>query len=287
MAQHTKPAQENDMRGKVCLVTGANSGIGKSTAYGLAARGAEVILACRNLQKAEQVAEEIRATTGNSAVTVHHLDLAHFSEIRESAKAFVASGKRLDVLINNAGLAGQRGLTPEGYELAFGTNHLGPFLFTLLVEPTLADGSRVVMVASDSHKLAKQGIDFDAVRQSTRSVTGLPEYGVSKLANILFAKELGRRLADRDITTYSLNPGRIASNIWKRVPWPVRLIMKRFMKTNDEGAMTSLMCACNSALGKQSGLYYNQGVEETPTTWALDQDLATELWERSSEMVGL
>ena len=71
------------------------------------------------------------------------------------------------------------------------------------------------------------------------------------------------------------------------MPWPVRLIMKRFMKTNDEGAMTSLMCACNSALGKQSGLYYNQGVEETPTTWALDQDLATELWERSSEMVGL
>jgi len=276
-----------DMQGKRCLVTGANSGIGRSTAHGLAERGAEVILACRNLQKANQVAEEIRAATGNSAVSVHHLDLARFSAIRDSAKAFVDSGTRLDVLINNAGLAGQRGLTPEGFELAFGTNHLGPFLFTRLLEQTLSKGARVVMVASDSHKLAKRGIDFDAVCQGTKTVTGLHEYGVSKLANILFAKELGRRLATRDITTYSLNPGRIASSIWKRVPWPVRPLMKRFMMTNEEGAMTSLMCACDPKLGNQSGLYYNQCVEETPTKWALDQDLAVELWDRSTEMVGL
>ena len=275
------------MEGKTCLVTGANSGIGRSTAHGLAARGAEVILACRNVANAEIVAEEIRTATGNPKVEVHHLDLASFSNIRASAQALIQSSRTLDVLINNAGLAGQRGLTQEGHELAFGTNHLGPFLFTILLESTFPQDSRIVMVASDSHRLAKKGINFDAVCRPTKSISGLHEYGVSKLANILFANELGRRLADRRITTYSVNPGRIASNIWKRVPWPARSIMKRFMKSNDEGAMTSLMCACDPELAEISGRYYNQCIEEAPSHWALDVDLAKELWERSSEMVGL
>lgn len=276
-----------NMTGKCCLVTGANSGIGLSTAHGLALRGAEVVLACRNLDKAERVAEEIRASTGNPKVHVHQLDLAKFAAIRESAAAFIASGRRLDVLINNAGLAGQRGLTPDGFELAFGTNHLGPFLFTRLLEPTLPSGCRVVMVSSANHRWARQGIDFDLVRQSTKGITGLREYSVSKLANILFANELGRRLAERNITTYSLNPGRIASNIWQRIPWPVRPLFMRFMKSNEEGAMTSLMCACDPALASHSGRYYNQCEEETASHWARDEALAKELWDRSNAMVGL
>ncbi|MCP4446305.1 MAG: SDR family oxidoreductase [Myxococcales bacterium] len=219
-------------------------------------------------------------------VDVHHLDLARFAEIRASAEALRGSGSVIDVLVN-AGLARQRGLTPEGYELAFETNHLGPFLFTRLVDPILAPGARVIMVASESHALARKGIDFGAVRRKSKTITGLREYGVSKLANILFANEIGRRLAPRGITTYSLNPGRIASDIWKRVPWPVRPLMTQFMKTNEEGAMTSLMCACDSALASHTGRYYNQCLEETPSKWALDTTLAKELWERSSEMVGL
>jgi len=244
-------------------------------------------MACRNPAHAEEVASQIRETTGNPRVEVLKLDLARFSEIHQSAETFLSSERTIDVLINNAGLAGQRGLTPEGFELAFGTNHLGPFLFTMLLKEALAPGSRVVMVASDSHRLAKHGIDFEAVCRGTKTVTGLHEYGVSKLANILFAAELGRRLAECGVTTYSLNPGRIASDIWKRIPWPARSIFKKFMKSTDEGAKTSLMCACDPNLASSTGLYYNQCVLEVPSTAALDTKLATELWERSSEMVGL
>lgn len=275
------------MHGKTCLVTGATAGIGRSTAEALAALGAKVILACRNLEKAEAVAKAITSATGNPDISVHHLDLARFADIRKSAAALVEDGTQIDVLINNAGLAGQRGLTPEGFELAFGTNHLGPFLFTLLIEPVLSEGARVVMVASDSHRLAKAGIDFDAVHKGTKSVSGLPEYGASKLANILFAKELGKRWEHRGITTYALNPGRIASDIWKRVPWPVRPLMKVFMKSSEDGAKTSVMCAGDTNLSTESGLYYNQCKLETPSSAALDQALAEELWERSTEMVGL
>ncbi len=244
-------------------------------------------MACRNLEKGEVVAKEIRAVTDQDRVIVHPLDLADLASIRTSAQALLDRGQQLDVLINNAGIAGQRGLTKQGHELAFGVNHLGPYLFTRLLLPALHASSRVVMVASDSHRLAKRGIDFDAITRPTKTITGLHEYGVSKLANILFASELGRRVAAQNITTYSLNPGRIASEIWKRIPWPVRPIMKRFMKSNDEGAMTSIMCASDSELGNETGLYYNQCIRETPSRAARDQALAHTLWERSAELVGL
>ncbi len=279
---------QRDMRGKTCLVTGATAGIGRSTAAALAARGANVVLGCRNLKKAAKVAAEIEEETPGASLHLHHLDLDRFSDVRKSAQALVESEHRIDVLVNNAGLAGQRGLTSEGFELAFGTNHLGPFLFTLLAEEALvSNGARIVMVASNSHRLAKKGIDFDAIRKPTASVSGLPEYGVSKLANILFAKELGRRWAHRNVTTYALNPGRIASDIWKRVPWPVRPLMKTFMKSNDEGAKTSVMCSCDTSLSGESGLYYNECKLQTPSRWAMDDALAAELWDRSAEMVGL
>ena len=279
---------EIEIAGKTCLVTGANTGIGRSTALGLAARGASVVLACRNVPKAEAVAKDLRETTGNKEIFVHPLDLSSVAATRQSAERYLESGRPLDILINNAGLAGQRGLTTDGFELAFGTNHLGHFLFTLLVLDLLraSPGARVVVVASNNHRYPK-AIDYQRVREPTRTVTGLREYGVSKLANVLFASELSRRLAPDAVATYSLNPGRIASDIWKRVPWPIRPLFMRTMKTNEEGAQTSLMCACSRDLATHSGRYYNQCVEETPSKAARDQALATELWTRSCEFVGM
>lgn len=276
------------LENKVFLVTGANSGIGRASAESLASRGAEVILACRNRAKTEPVIREIREKSGNDNVHFHALDLADLSSVRESAAAFLDSGRRLDVLLNNAGLAGHQGQTADGFEIGFGTNHLGHFLFTLLLLDKLRESApaRIVMVASRSHYAAK-GIDFDAVRKPTRTTTGLHEYEVSKLANVIFAAELGRRLLGSGVTSYSLNPGRIASDIWRRIPWPVRPLMMHFMKSNEEGAQTSLHCATNEALSDESGKYYESCKERSPSAPALDLELAKTLWSQSCQMVGI
>src|SRR5207248_1708186 len=136
-------------------------------------------------------------------------------------------GRPLHGLINNAGVAGQRGLTAQGFELAFGINHLGHFLLTTLLVDRLREtgGARVVNVSSDSHYQAK-GIDFDAVRQPTKSMTGMREYAVSKLANVLFTQELARRVPASELGAYAVHPGVIASDIWRRVPGPARSMMK-------------------------------------------------------------
>jgi NAD(P)-dependent dehydrogenase (short-subunit alcohol dehydrogenase family) len=277
-----------ELAGKVFLVTGANTGIGRATAQELASRGAEVVLACRNEAKAEPVIADIRAKTGNDKLSFHALDLADLAAVRESAEAFLTSGRKIDCLINNAGLAGQQGTTKDGFELGFGTNHLGHFLFTLLLLDRIRESApaRIVVVASNSHYAAK-GIDFEAVQKPTRTTIGLHEYEVSKLANVLFAAELSRRLKGTGVNTYSLNPGRIASDIWRRIPWPVRPLMLHFMKSNEEGAQTSLYCATSDQLAGESGKYYNNCREKKPSRLALDRQLATRLWERSCEMVGI
>jgi NAD(P)-dependent dehydrogenase (short-subunit alcohol dehydrogenase family) len=129
------------------------------------------------------------------------------------------------------------------------------------------------------------GIDWDAVRRPTRTRTGLPEYGVSKLANVLFSAELGRRLAGSGVGTYSLHPGVVASDVWRTVPWPLRALMKLGMISTDEGARTSLYCATSPAVAEQTGLYYDRCAPRTPSTAARDPLLAAELWRRSEEWV--
>jgi retinol dehydrogenase 12 len=136
-------------------------------------------------------------------------------------------------------------------------------------------------VASASHYQARNGIDWDTVRQRTKTITGTREYGVSKLANVLFAAELGRRLAGTGVTTYSLHPGVIASDIWRRLPFPARQIARSFMKSTDEGAQTSLWCATAPELAGQTGKYYTDKAEKTPSRPARDEQLAAELWQRS------
>ncbi len=270
------------------VITGANTGIGKVTARELARQGHDVLLACRSAERTEPVVEELRRETGNDRVDFVPLDLADLASVRRAAQSILDSDRRIDVLINNAGLAGQRGLTVDGFELAFGVNHLGHFLLTnLLLERLVGSApARVVNVASRAHFRARDGIDFGAVRQPTRTVTGYPEYTVSKLANVLHARALSKRLAGKGVHTYSLHPGVVASDVWRRVPWPFRSLMKLFMISNEEGAKTSLYCATAEACAEETGLYYDECVPKTPSRHALDDGLAEELWERSVEWTG-
>ena len=270
-----------DLSGRTFLITGANTGIGYATAADLANRGGRVYLACRSEQKGQAAVAAIVAATGNEAVTFLPLDLGDLASVRECARQFLARGEPLHVLINNGGVAGARGITADGFELAFGVNHLGHFALTTALLDCLAASApaRVVTVSSDAHYQAK-GIDFEAVRRRTASVTGLPEYAVSKLSNVLFTEELARRLDGRGVTAYALHPGVVASDIWRRVPWPVRPLLKLRMITPQQGARTSLYCATSPEVAQVSGRFYDKCAER-PASPVATPELAGALWERS------
>lgn len=266
------------------LVTGANTGIGLVTATELARQGHRVILACRSEEKTRPAMAAITAATGSEAVEFLPLDLADLRSAGRAAATLVERGDPLQVLVANAGVAGQRGQTAQGFELAFGINHLGHFRFVTELIPLLVSSapSRIVIVSSDSHYSAK-GIDFDVLQRSTANITGLPEYAVSKLANVLFAQELARRLPE-DVFVGALHPGVIASDVWRRIPWPVRPLMKRFMKSTDEGAQTSLLLATSDEVLAHRGDFWSEGVLKEPNPVATPE-LAAELWARSEEWV--
>lgn len=279
----------NDLTSKTFIVTGANTGIGKVTAKELARRGAHVVLACRSQDKTLPVIDEIVRDTGNAKVEYIHLDLGDLASVRACAEAILARGFPIHGLINNAGMAGTRGLTRDGFELTWGTNHLGHYLLTRLVLDRVkqAGRARIVNVASASHYQAT-GIDWDAMRRPTRSPTGMREYAVSKLSNVLFTKELARRLEGTGITTYAVHPGVVATDVWRRVPAPLRWLIKQFMITPEQGAQASLRCATAPELADQTGRYYDVGgKEKQPSALAEDAELARTLWTRSAEWTGL
>ena len=269
-----------DLEGKVTLVTGANTGIGRVTAEVLARRGAKVFLACRSVDKAKPVLEAIRSEGGSAEILA--LDLGSIASVRTAANAFLDRGEPLHILVNNAGLAGQSGLTKDGFELVFGTNHLGPFLFTTLLLPRLRESTpaRIVNVSSKVHLKAK-GIDWDALQKPTRTITTLAEYEVSKLCNVLFTKELARGRAGEGVKSYALHPGVIASDIWRKIPWPIRPLMLRGMKTVEQGAETSLYCATSPEVADHDGRYYDDSRERPHSPLADDAALAEQLWEKS------
>ena len=273
----------SELAGRTFLVTGANTGIGHATAETLALRGARVYVACRSQAKGEAAVAGIKAGTGNDSVWFLPLDLADLDSVRSCAKAFLALGEPLHVLVNNAGVAGRRGLTRQGFELMFGVNHLGHFALTNALLGCLAGSApaRVVTVSSDAHYSAR-GIDFEALRRPARGLTGLREYAVSKLCNVLFTQELARRTAGTGVTTYALHPGVVASDIWRRVPWPVRPLVTRRMLPVSEGAATSLYCATSPEVAQDSGLFYDKRAQRAPSPVATPE-LAAELWKRSEE----
>ncbi len=276
-----------DLSGQVALVTGANTGIGRITARELARRGADVFLATRSLARTEPVLGEIAQLSGRpGAAQWIELDLADLASVRACAERFLASGRPLHLLVNNAGLGGQRGLTRDGLEMAFGVNHMGHFLLTqLLRERLLASApARVVTVASRAHQWAP-GLDWDALRQPTRSLTGIREYMVSKLANVLFSAELGRQLAGSGVSSYAVHPGVVDTEIWRQVPRLLRPLIKlRGLRDPEQGAQTTLYCALQ-APAQETGRYYADSALKTPSRLAQDPRLAAELWRFSKQFL--
>jgi retinol dehydrogenase 12 len=269
---------------KTILITGSNTGIGAACAIALAEPGVHLVLACRSEERTLPVLEEVRAK--GAEATFLHLELDDLAQATRAARAFAKKNERLDLLVANAGLAGKRGLTKDGFELTWGVNHLGHFAFVLPLLPLVERASgRIVVVASGNHYHAKSGIDFGALDKPTRSITGLPEYAASKLSNVLFTAELRRRT--KRLTTVSMNPGSIASDIWRSVPWPFRSWLPFLLRmgSNEVGG-ARLVHSCNVALeGADAPIYIDKIKPRDPNPLAWDPELAKELWRYSTNAV--
>ena len=275
----------HELGGLTYLVTGASSGIGRATALDLGRRGGRVLLACRSVGPTGEVVDEIDAAPGPGRAEHLPLDLADLESVRACAQAVLDRGDPIDVLVNNAGLAGHAGVTAQGFERTFGINHLGHFLLTTMLLDHLrsggagAGGARIVNLSSNAHYGAKR-IDFDAQLRPTKTFAGLGEYQVSKLCNVLFTQELARRVPASEVASFAVHPGVVASNIWQKVPWPIRPIALRFMTSVEDGATTSLHCATAPGLEIHSGSYFEKSRLREASD-AATPELAAELWSRS------
>ena len=288
MAKSVATEVTHDMSGKVCVVTGSNTGIGRVTALELARAGGHVVMACRSADRTVPVVEAIKEETGNDQVDFVQLDLSSFDSVRSCADELLERDLLIHVLINNAGLAGKRGITSDGFELAFGTNHLGHFLFTHLLLDRIKQSApaRIVIVASKGHRLAKK-YDLDNVQRRTKSITAFPEYCVSKVANIFHAQELGRRLQGTNVTTYAVHPGVVASDVWRQIPQPIRWLYTRNMISNEQGACTQLHCATSPDVAGETGLYYDECQVTSVFPPADNGQLCQQTWARSMAWLGL
>ncbi|XP_021057355.1 retinol dehydrogenase 11 isoform X2 [Mus pahari] len=275
--------------GKVVIITGANTGIGKETAKDLAQRGARVYLACRDVEKGEVAAHEIQAVTGNSQVFVRKLDLADTKSIRAFARDFLAEEKHLHLLINNAGvMMCPYSKTADGFEMHIGVNHLGHFLLTHLLLEKLKESapSRIVNLSSLGHHLGR--IHFHNLQGEKFYSAGLA-YCHSKLANILFTKELARRLKGSRVTTYSVHPGTVHSELTRHssiMRWLWQLFFV-FIKTPQEGAQTSLHCALTEGLESLSGSHFSDCQLARVSCQGRNEIIARRLWDVSCDLLGL
>jgi retinol dehydrogenase 12 len=261
------------------LVTGPSSGIGREVALGLAKSGFHVIAAGRSLPRVSVVIEEIRAEGGSAEFL--QLDLASLASASEAAASLEKSGRSLSVLVNNAGVGITRGSTADGFQLQFGVNHLGHFMLTSGLQPTFVPGTRIISVSSHMHYRA-DGIDFDILRRPTRGLRGISAYAASKLANILFTRELARR--STEWRTFAVHPGVVESGIF---PAPVRPFIRRGAVSAADAADTILWCAVEPSLHSSTGRYFASREERTPSDAALDDTLSVELWERSGRWCGV
>jgi len=271
------------MIGKTCLITGANSGIGKETARGLAELGARVVLVCRNPQRGESAKEDIVRRSGSGSVDLLLADLSSLQEVRGLAERVVERYERLHVLVNNAGLFSlRRSRTVDGFETTFAVNHLAPFLLTNLLLELLKKSapSRIVNVSSVSHYGGH--IDFEKLRAG-RAGSGMGGYSNSKLALVLFTYELARRLRGTGVTVNCLHPGAVATNIWRVPTWLTRL----FMASAEKGAETPIFLASAPEIEMATGKYFDSGEAKKSSEESYDNQVAERLWHLSAELVGL
>ncbi|MBX5482967.1 MAG: SDR family oxidoreductase [Myxococcaceae bacterium] len=277
-----------DVRGKIALVTGATSGIGKVTAKELARRGATVVLTTRDRARGEQTAAEIRAAAPKARVELLEGDLSLMREVRRMATELQQRFDRLELLINNAGaIFEDREVTAEGIERTLATNHLSYFLLTQELLPLMKKSApaRIVNVASDAHKRAR--IDFDDL-QRERGYFHFSVYGQSKLANILFTRELARRLEGTNVTANCLHPGVVATGFGMNRPGLLKLAMaiaRPFMISPEKGAETTIYLATAPELEGQSGGYYARKKKIAPSKAAQSDETAKRLWDVTETLI--
>jgi NAD(P)-dependent dehydrogenase (short-subunit alcohol dehydrogenase family) len=288
----TETPETAGMAGEIVLITGGNAGIGKETAVELASAGAQVTITARDPARGAAALDAIRTRSGRDDVEVMALDLARLASVREFAAEFAARHDRLDVVVNNAGLVlSSRRETVDGYEMTFQVNHLGHFLLTELLRDQLVAGgsARVVNVASDAHKSARRGLDFDDL-QSQRRYRSFSVYGRTKLANILFTRELARRWDGTGVTANAVHPGFVASSFGRdgdtgRFGALLFPLLKPFALTAAQGAQTSVYVASAPELEGITGGYWVKSAPASPSTAAQDDGAAARLWEISEQLV--
>lgn len=269
------------------LVTGANAGIGKETALGLAKIGARVVMLCRDPARGEAAQSEIRKRSGNPNVELMICDLASQKSIREFAVAFCRQYERLDVLVNNAGvLMPQRSITEDGVESTIAINHLGYFLLTNLLLNLLKKSapSRIVSVSSAVH--AYGHIDLNDL-QFENDYGAFKAYASSKLANVLFTRELARRLDGTKVTANCLHPGGVATNLFRRLPKLLESAIKLLTISAERGSRTSIFLATSPEVEGVNGKYFVRSKVTPSSKGSLDDELAGSLWRVSEDLTSL
>ena len=280
------------LKGKTVVITGGNTGIGKETAVDLARRGARVIIGCRNLQKGKEALNEIKERSGNPNVFLEEIDLASLESVGKFADTILNSEPRLDILINNAGvMACPYQKTKDGFEMQFGTNHLGHFLLTMLLLDRLkrSQPSRIINVSSSVHRMGSGKINFEDINYE-KSYGSWAAYFNSKLANVLFTRELSKRLEGTHVTANSLHPGAVITDLQRHsfigsgLLFPLRWYT---FKTAEQGAQTTIHCAVSEEMEGVSGKYLRDCAIVEESKGAQDDAAAKKLWDLSVKLVGL
>lgn len=271
------------MNGKVCIITGANRGIGKATAEALAQLGATVILACRDKESGEIAKADIISATSNSSVELMQVDLSLQESIRKMVTDFGDKYDRLDVLINNAGVyKSQREMTSDGMEMMFATNHLGPFLLTNLLLDKLKASSpaRVLVVTAPS----TTSVDFDNL-QGEKQFNSLRAFGITKMCNLLFTYELSRRLEGSGVTVNAVHPGLAKTNLMQEAPIILRWLTRLTSKTPQKAARSLAYLASSAEMVNTSGKFFKDGKEIESNQYSYDQDVQRRLWDVSAALL--
>jgi NAD(P)-dependent dehydrogenase (short-subunit alcohol dehydrogenase family) len=283
-------SHEDSMKGKVVLITGATSGIGKETALGLAKRGATVVLVGRSREKLDKVASSIMSATGSRTIDTMICDLTSMENVRKLASGFKQKYQRLDVLINNAGeIVNERRVTVDGFEYTLALDHLSHFLLTMLLLDLIKASApaRIINVSSSAHMLGR--INFEDL-MGEKKYKPMKAYGQAKLANLLFTYELARRLAVTGVTANAVHPSAVRTNFGKGMKgrWRIFLWLGSLLLIDAEkGAETSIFVASSPEVEGITGKYFVKKKERKSSKRSLDQTAARRLWEVSSKLTGI
>ncbi len=276
------------MEGKICIITGANSGIGKATAIGLAMMNATIVMMCRSKERGEEVQKEIIELTGNKKVDLLLCDLSSQESIRKFVSEFKSKYQKLHILINNAGvMLSKRVISVDGFEMNFAVNYLASFLLTNLLLDVLKKSapSRIINVSSAAHRMAK--MDFDDLQSEKRKYRLFKIYGISKLALMLFSYELNRRLERTSVTVNTVHPGVVNTNLGQDQSSFSKGFAKLFFKKPEKGAETSIYLASSQEVEGITGKYFAKKQQKQSSEESYNEDYAKRLWELSTDMTQL